>query len=138
MGFFSDIVKPFKELGQEILKPATTIASGGLARYDEDKGFKEGFVTKTAIRESTKVVGNVIDLATKNPLLTDAVGASFGIPNASTFLSRKEESLPANPNPEPQVILQSPPAFSNNNNTMMIVAVAAIGFILVLFISKKR
>lgn len=134
MGFFKDIVKPFKELGQEALKISTTIGSAGMVRYDEDKGFKEGFVTKTAIKETGKLIGNTIDLATKNPALTDVAGMYFGIPNASEFLNRKEVEKPVSP-VGPIVVEQLQPT---KNNNMIVYIGGVIAAIVIFFLLRKK
>lgn len=141
MGFFKSIgnaiTKPFKEAGQEVLKGGTTVLSGGTVRYDEDQGFREGFVTKTALKETGKLVGNVMNLAQNNTDVVDAAGLYFGVPNASSFLDRKEVA-PQQTQAAPVVVQAAAPQAPQQNKTMIIVAIAALGLIMVLFISKKR
>jgi len=129
------IAKPFKELGQEVVKVSTTIGSGGTVRYDEDQGFKEGFVTKTVAKEAGNIVGNAMSLVQNNPALTDAAGMYFGVPNASEFLNRKEVEKPATPSQGPIVVEQLQPP---KNNNMIIYIGGAIAAITIFFLMRKK
>ena len=135
MSFLKKITKPFKELGQEVLKVGTTVSSAGTLRYDEDQGFKEGFVTKTALKETGKIINNAASLVQANPQLVDAAGMYLGVPNASSFLDKKEVPLAPKPTVVQTEYIQPPQA--NNQNMILIVGGLLAAVFIFLMVRKK-